>query len=130
MHLVVIVGSREEERIAAAPGKGGRPGIGADQEGIGFRHWADDGLQNVGKHNAHNEIAAVPFKGGAHLGHRHIGAQFVINHHGLSGQPTKPAIQMPKPHQVAIAQLRAKCRLRASLHGNQANLHPARGLGV
>ena len=128
MHLVVIVGCGEEKRIAAAPGKGGRPGIGTDQEGIGFRHRADDGLQDVGKHNAHNEIAAVPFQSGAHLGHRHIGAQFIINHHSLSGEPAKPAIQMPKPHQVAIAQLRAKRCLRAGLHGNQADLHPARGL--
>jgi hypothetical protein len=37
---------------------------------------------------------------------------------------------MPKPHQVAIAQLRTKRSLRAGLHGNQANLHPTRGLGM
>ena len=128
MHLIIIVGSGEEERIAAAPGKGGRPGIGADQEGIGFRHWPHNGLQDIGKHHAHDEIAAVTLKRSAHLGHRHIGAQFIINHHGLCGQPAQPAIQMPKPHQEAIAQLRAQRGLRTRLHGNQADLHPARGL--
>ena len=128
MHLVVIVRCREEEGIAAAPGKGGRPGIGADQEGIGFRHRANDGLQNIGEDNAHNEIAAVAFECGAHLRHRNIGLQFIINHHGFGGQATQPTIQMAQPHQEAIAQLRAQCRLRAGLHGNQADLHPAGGL--
>ena len=94
MHLVVIVRRGEEERIAAAPGIGGRPGIGADQEGIGFRHRADDGLQDVGEDNAHDEIAAVAFKGGTHLGHRHIGLQFIINHHGLSREAAKLAAKM------------------------------------
>ena len=108
MHLVVLIRRHIEERVAVLAGKGRRAGIGADQEGLGFRDGPVDRLQDVGEDRADHEVDLVALEQALDLGHRRIRLEFVIDHDDLDIAAAHLAAEILHRERKAVANLLAK----------------------
>ena len=129
MHVVVLVGSAEEIRVAVGTGVLRRAGVGADVKGFGIKNRFAHGQHHIGKHHAGHEIHFFllhqPVGGLA----RRIGLGLVVGHDHLDRQSTELAAGMLHRQVEAVANVNAQASAGAGQGAEQTHLDLVGGQG-